>query len=156
MADYQDIRGFRVKYLSADPSNSAAGEVWYNSTTGTLRARLATEAWSSSAPLITPRHSMAGAGTQTVALGIGGNNSGFKNETEEYNGSGWATGGALTTARGYLGGAGTQTAALGYGGNYVKQYLEITYPERDFTFIEVDNFDGEGSGLGLTMNTCKD
>ena len=46
--------------------------------------------------------------------------------------------------------------ALGYGGDYVKQYLEITYPERDFAFVEIDNFEGEGSGLGLTMNSCKD
>ena len=46
--------------------------------------------------------------------------------------------------------------ALGYGGDYVKQYVEITYPERDFTFIEIDNYDGEDSGLGLTMNSCKD
>jgi len=46
--------------------------------------------------------------------------------------------------------------ALGYGGDYVKQYLEITYPERDFAFVEIDNFEGEASGLGLTMNTCKD
>jgi len=46
--------------------------------------------------------------------------------------------------------------ALGYGGDYVKQYLEITYPERDFTFVQINNFEGEGSGLGLTMNTCKD
>jgi len=30
--------------------------------------------------------------------------------------------------------------ALGYGGDYVKQYLEITYPERDFAFVEIDNF----------------
>ena len=46
--------------------------------------------------------------------------------------------------------------ALGYGGDYVKQYLEITYPERDFTFVQIDNFEGKDSGLGLTMNTCKD
>jgi len=46
--------------------------------------------------------------------------------------------------------------ALGYGGDYVKQCLEITYPERDFEFIEIYNYDGEDSGLGLTMNSCKD
>jgi choline kinase len=45
--------------------------------------------------------------------------------------------------------------ALGYGGDYVRQYVEITYPERDFTFVEIDNYDGKNSGLGLTMNKCK-
>ena len=28
--------------------------------------------------------------------------------------------------------------ALGYGGDYVRQYLEITYPERDFTFVQIE------------------
>ena len=38
MARYNEIRGLEVKYLSADPSNPEDGQVWYNSTTGTLRA----------------------------------------------------------------------------------------------------------------------
>ena len=46
--------------------------------------------------------------------------------------------------------------ALGYGGDYVRQYVEITYPERDFSFVEINNYDGKDSGLGLTMNSCKD
>jgi len=46
--------------------------------------------------------------------------------------------------------------ALGYGGDYVRQYLNITYSERDFTFIAIDNYEGDGSGLGYTMNMCKD
>ena len=37
MAGYNTIRGLRVKYLSADPANPEAGQVWYNSTTGNLR-----------------------------------------------------------------------------------------------------------------------
>ena len=51
MADYQDIRGLRVKYLSADPGDPASGEVWYNSTTATLKTRLLSEAWSSGSSL---------------------------------------------------------------------------------------------------------
>ena len=45
--------------------------------------------------------------------------------------------------------------ALGYGGDYVKQYLEIVYPERNFTFVVIDKYEGEGTGLGLTVNSCK-
>ena len=37
MAGYNEIRGLRVKYLSADPANAENGQVWYNSTTGKLR-----------------------------------------------------------------------------------------------------------------------
>ena len=46
--------------------------------------------------------------------------------------------------------------ALGYGGDYVKQYLEIVYPERHFTFVEIEKYEGEGTGLGLTVNSCKE
>ena len=45
--------------------------------------------------------------------------------------------------------------ALGHGANYVKQYFEIVYPERKFTFVNIENYVGEGTGLGLTVNTCK-
>ena len=51
MATYQDLKGLRVKYLSADPSNLTAGEVWYNSTTGTLKSLVASGAWSSGSPM---------------------------------------------------------------------------------------------------------
>ena len=46
--------------------------------------------------------------------------------------------------------------ALGYGGDYVKQYLEIVYPERHFTFVEIKKYKGTGTGLGLTVNSCKE
>lgn len=46
--------------------------------------------------------------------------------------------------------------ALGYKGDQIKSFLEEKYPERNFTFINIDNFDGPGSGLGYTMLSCKD
>ena len=46
--------------------------------------------------------------------------------------------------------------ALGYKGEYVKQFLEITYPNRIFTFVTVDNYDKKGSGLGHTLLCCKE
>lgn len=46
--------------------------------------------------------------------------------------------------------------ALGFKGTYIKQYLQLVYPNRNFTFIEVDKFEGNGSGLGYTLNYCKD
>ena len=49
MAGYNEIRGLRVKYLSADPSNAEDGQVWYNSTSGNLRVAgiLAAGTWAS-------------------------------------------------------------------------------------------------------------
>jgi len=119
MADYQDIRGLRVKYLSADPSVTVPGEVWYNSTTGTLRSRLVSSAWSSSSPLTTARNGGGGFGIQTAGVFAGGyiGPTPYSNATEEYNGSGWSNGGNIGTAREAMaGGAGTLTAGLIAGG----------------------------------------
>jgi hypothetical protein len=30
MADYKGIKGFKVQYLSTDPSNPIVGQTWYN------------------------------------------------------------------------------------------------------------------------------
>jgi NDP-sugar pyrophosphorylase family protein len=40
---------------------------------------------------------------------------------------------------------------LGYFGTHVKQFLLIAYPERKFTFVQVDNYDGPGSSLGYSQ-----
>jgi hypothetical protein len=45
--------------------------------------------------------------------------------------------------------------ALGHKGNLVRDFLEIAYPEKKFTFVEIDKYDGDGSGLGYTMLQCK-
>lgn len=46
--------------------------------------------------------------------------------------------------------------ALGYKGDLVREFLELAYPERKFFFVEVSPFEGEGSGLGLTLLACKE
>ena len=40
---------------------------------------------------------------------------------------------------------------LGYKGELVKQFLHLCYPDRIFYFTEVSKYEGEGSGLGLTI-----
>lgn len=50
----------------------------------------------------------------------------------------------------------TFVIALGYQGDLLRQFLTLAYPERKFEFVVVDNFNGEGSGLGLTILSCKD
>lgn len=46
--------------------------------------------------------------------------------------------------------------AVGYKGELVKEFLTLAYPEKNFQFVEVFPFEGEGSGLGLTLLTCRD
>jgi hypothetical protein len=64
----------------------------------------------------TARYGLAGTGTQTAALGFGGDIPPITGATEEYNGTSWTSSKFMNTARTYLTGAGTQTAALAFGG----------------------------------------
>ena len=45
--------------------------------------------------------------------------------------------------------------ALGYQKDSLKEYLLENHPERTFEFVEIDDFDGPGSGLGLTVLKCE-
>jgi len=37
MATYKEISGFNIKSLATDPANPLEGEMWYNSTSKTLK-----------------------------------------------------------------------------------------------------------------------
>lgn len=44
----------------------------------------------------------------------------------------------------------------GYKGELVKEYLYLAYPDRKIQFVDILLYEGEGSGLGLTVLECKD
>lgn len=44
---------------------------------------------------------------------------------------------------------------LGHFGDHVRQFLQLAYPERNFTFVEVDKYKGLGSSLGYSILQCK-
>ena len=46
--------------------------------------------------------------------------------------------------------------ALGYDGDNVRQVVDFLYPNRKITYVEINPYQGEGSGLGLTLLQCKD
>ena len=46
--------------------------------------------------------------------------------------------------------------ALGHKGNQVREFLALTYPAKAFDFVEVENFDGTGSGPGKSLLACHD
>jgi len=123
MTTFIGIRGTAIQAVSSDPSNPETGQIWYNSSSGTLKGYqfVSTNAWSSAANLvngssITYRGS---AGLQTAALAIGGYTSpgARSSATENYDGTAWASGGNLGTARYLHANLGTQTAALMATGN---------------------------------------
>ena len=44
---------------------------------------------------------------------------------------------------------------LGYKGEELKQYCQLTYPEHNFTFVNIDKYEGEDSGPGYSSLQCK-
>ena len=45
--------------------------------------------------------------------------------------------------------------ALGYKGEILKEYCQLAYPDHKFTFVDIDNIDGENSGPGYSSLKCK-
>ena len=45
--------------------------------------------------------------------------------------------------------------ALGYKGDMVKEYCEAAHPDRDFIFVKVDKYEGDGTGPGYSISQCK-
>ena len=46
--------------------------------------------------------------------------------------------------------------AVGYKSEQVKSYVKHVFPRRDITFVDVENFEGPGSGPGLSLLKCKE
>jgi len=122
MATYKEISGFNIKSLATDPSNLLKGEIWYNSTSGTLKVSPLVGTWVSGNNLNTARYGGASSGIETAALLSGGNawSSGDSptDATEEFDGSTWTTSpGSLNTARYAQGAFGIQTSSVITGGD---------------------------------------
>jgi hypothetical protein len=120
MADYKNIKGFNIQYLDSDPPNPIEGQMWFNSTTQTLKGAEVGGApvgtWASGGDLNQSKTFGGGAGTQTATLIFGGNATPITSNTEAYNGSSWTEVNNLNTGREGISGNGTQTAAFSVGG----------------------------------------
>jgi hypothetical protein len=95
----------------------------------------------------TARYQIAGTGTQTAALGFGGNpGTGAVGATEEYDGTSWATSpGNLNTARRASAGAGTSSSAIGFGG------YSAGYP----AFTATEEYDGTSWTFSCNFKTAR-
>ena len=116
MSTYYGTYGQKVQYLSSDPPAPQTGQVWYNSTSATLKVRAVSTVgtWSAGGNYPINITGASGAGTQTAALVFGGST---PSVTNTYNGTSWTTVPAtMNTSRSALAGCGTQTAALAAGG----------------------------------------
>ena len=78
MSDYKAVHGTKVQNIAGDPPAPFTGQVWYNTTAGTLKyqAVLAAGSWATTNALNSGREASAGGGTSTAALVFGGNPNG--------------------------------------------------------------------------------
>ena len=119
MSDYYGLYGQKVQYLASDPTDVQIGQVWYNSTSATLKVRAVTTTgtWASGGNYPINVSSLAAAGIQTAAVAFGGITTVNVGTTASYNGTSWtANPTGLGTARRALAGFGTLTAAIAAGG----------------------------------------
>jgi len=60
MADYINIRGQNIEVVASDPANPTLGQIWYNSTSNTLKGEnLGTASWATGNSMGTARNRMA-------------------------------------------------------------------------------------------------
>jgi len=135
MATYKGIGGFNIKSLSSDPSNLVEGEIWYNSTSGTLKVAPLVGAWASGGNMTTGRTSTAGFANQDDLVVAGGfistpapADEDAQNAVEEYNGSTWTAVTAMPTKRSSASGCGaSQTSGMVSGGIHTNQTTSVEY-----------------------------
>jgi hypothetical protein len=73
MAEYINIRGQSIEVVASDPANPTLGQIWYNSTSNTLKGLGVTTAGSwATGKYEHSKKNLGGAGTQTAALAFGG------------------------------------------------------------------------------------
>ena len=95
MATYKENHGTNIETVTSDPSNPVVGQMWYNSTSRTLKGFILSPAsWASGGNINSDGHfQAAGAGIQTAGLIAGGGTQwpgvGVTANTETYNGSSW-------------------------------------------------------------------
>ena len=86
MSEYKTLKGFDIQVLSSDPSPTAVGQIWYNTTDKKLRVVKNVGSWTEGNNANTARQAPGFCGLQTAALIAGGKVSSANGEdvSEEY------------------------------------------------------------------------
>lgn len=155
MTTFKEIRGKLIRTLDTDPTPATnyEGEVWYNTTTGQLKAAALEDVagtWAATNPVATGQKNYGAAGIQTAAFIAGGSTPANVtiNTTQEYDGTSWTVVNPTVTTYSNRAnsGTGTQTAGLicgGYGGSPAQP--------RNVT----EEYDGTSWTAGGTLNTAR-
>ena len=152
MADYKNIKGFNIQYLDSDPPNPIEGQMWFNSTTQTLKGAEVGGApigtWASGGNMINATDSLAGYGTQSAAGAVSGRTAPTTGITdnEHYDGTSWTEVADCNQARWLAASSGSQTAALLHAG---------AYPGSGNPVLNVESWNGTSWTEVADVNTAK-
>jgi len=119
MSDFKTLKGLYIKHISSDPPSPIEGQIWYNTTSKTLKVSPSLTAWASGGNLNTGRLNAGctSSGPRDASLVFGGEASpNTQVVNESYDGSSWTELGDINTGRRNIAGFGTQTAAVAAGG----------------------------------------
>ena len=146
MADYKNIKGFNIQYLDSDPPNPIEGQMWFNSTTQTLKGAEAggipLGTWASGGNLPTGRAGPGAFGTQTAAVAFGGEVPATVDTADSYNGTSWSPINSMNVVGYRHSGLGTQAAG--------KRVASGPAPHFGTT---VEDFDGTNWTSGTNLTT---
>jgi len=152
MAQYTGIQGQNILIVSSDPANPVEGQIWYNTTSNTLKAYqyYATNAWATGGNLNTARGQISALGANaTNVLDVGGYAYGpnaYQSAVEQYNGSSWTTKTGTPTSLGFRASGGTVTAGIVMGGHDGSSPTQcITWNGTSWTIVNSINTPGYGS-----------
>jgi hypothetical protein len=152
MVAYTGIQGQNILITDTDPANPTEGQIWYNTTSNTLKGRAfgTINAWASGGNYPSTISSALSAGIYTAGIVFGGYNAANVQQTltATYNGTAWTNSpGSLNTSRASGGGAGTNTAALAFNGQ------NPTAPAPTGATLSTEKYDGSTWTSVNNMNT---
>ncbi len=152
-ANWVSTTAFAPTVLAADPATPALGQVWFNSTTNTLKTHtlVGTPVWAYTAPLPSPTSAAAGVGPSVNdALVIAGYNGGWLTATRNFNGSAWSTNTPTLVGRSDLRAVGSTSAAMTIDGNVGSPYATTS----DVTLFDGSVWTNGVSALTVRYNVC--
>jgi len=159
MTTYKTIRGTHIVSVTSDPPAPVNGQMWYNSTTRTLKGFTSSPAgtWATSGSMNTGRRGGGSKGSQTSGIAVGGNVPPASGAVELFNGSTWTETTDLGSTRRGLGTcAVVNTAAIAFGGEQSPSaWYTLNESWNGSSWTEVNDLnDGRVSMLAIGSSTA--
>jgi len=136
MATFKAVHGANIPIRASDPANPQVGEVWYNTTTHALKARInvASSSWATSGSLNVGRYALGNFGTPAAGDALNGNTHPVgapdtaSQSHESYDGSTWTSLSNTPFKVNFFASTGTPTAGIGAsGGQPAGSYQSAAY-----------------------------